>query len=444
MKLIVLASLLTASHAYADNFCKSHTALKSGSVDEIERAKLVDEALCKSSRLEPYYFDGVELTEVERFAHVTACLAHEPNGGGNRVAEFVAFCADDLAHFDDATAKAMLKKLGVGGYAIETVWNKHAPEWRTKLTELKTDAKWKPLLAAYHQGADAWGAAETKHHDDIVKARELQQSAERDPSAAKGCTATAAKLMQAYLGAAKPKTLEAVRGALADPLGFQIYSAFLACTAADQLGPAAWVLTEQPPAAGGMKTADYFEVEPVRGPRIAGALAANAELVKSKPSKEELKELSFFSKASLPKREDRLGAVGVANGGSIAGFKAETGTIAAIKPEQDGRVLVTFKTESVKYDTETCHPTKQIARIGLDGTIEYGQWCEVTGSETVKVTPHAVIIPKELAGGLKPGRVVSYFWKGGSFSKGPDQGAIHTIWKDAKKKEIVGWAGTSW
>lgn len=444
MKLLVVISVLTASHAYADKFCKSHPPVKTGSVDEVQRAKLVDDALCKSSKVAPYYFDGIELTEVERFAHVTACLANEPTQPLH-LTHFMAWCADDFAQYDDAAAKETMKKLGIANPRVEKAWDKNAPLWRAKVAELASNAKWKPLLAAYKQGADKWLAGARAHADDIAKARELQASAERDPAAAKGCTATAAKMMQGYLAAAKPKTLEALRGALADPLGYQIYAAMLACSAADELGPEAWVLTEQPSAMSKtIALADTFEVDPARGPRIAGALAVNAVLVKSKMSKQELRDMQFLSPGDAPKRDERLAAVRSANGDKLSGFQPDSGTVAAIKPDGDGRLLVTFKSETIKRDTETCKSTGEIERINADGTVQYRQWCQVTGSETEKVTPHAVIIAKELAAGLKPGTVVSYFWKGGSFSKGPDQGAIHTIWKDAKKKEIAGWAGTSW
>ena len=60
----------------------------------------------------PWWLDVETTTEQEKFAHATACLMKRPNVEPD-VATFIAWCADDVATFDEKKAMGMLKQLGL-------------------------------------------------------------------------------------------------------------------------------------------------------------------------------------------------------------------------------------------------------------------------------------------------------------------------------------------
>jgi hypothetical protein len=125
-------------------------------------------------------------------------------------------------------------------------------------------------------------------------------------------------------------------------------------------------------------------------------------------------------------------------------YSPARGTIAAIKPDKDGKLLVTFKTETIVRDIASCKATSQISRINSDGTVDYIQDCHVSGQEKEKVTPHPIFVAKAWAAGLKPGKMISYFFSGNSMGTKVTDGTVAMIWTDAKRTAITGWAGLSW
>jgi hypothetical protein len=429
--LILLLVFGSATAQAAPELCRSKPSKSDG------RAMAVHELLCGSGgRVDgELALDVPDATELERFANATHCVGLRPNMDSD-VLVFVTWCVDDVAAFDDAHAHRMLDKLGFPkSMRVAADWD-HAPAWRAKMKELAADPTWKTLIEARNKGAEAWAAAVKANEDVYKQSRELR-----------ACTAgnapKALQLLQQYLAKSKPTTLDAVRTALEDPVGYEVYYAVLACMAADEQGGEAFVLAFQPPQwEGGMSSADDFKVSPQAGPHLAGAAAMAVELVKLQKTDERFAHLN--SPVRLPSHKELIEPVYRANPKGVSHFHPARGTIAALAPQKDGRQLVTFKTETIVRDVGTCTTTNKINRINADGTIEYWQDCKVTGQEKEKVTPHAIYVAKDLAAGLKPGRMVSYFWQGGSFDKGPSDGTIHTIWADAKRKAIAGWAGTSW
>ena len=426
----MLATAATA-RAGSRDFCQTSPDPAAG-----ERAAAVHDVVCKGGTTKPWLLDVPDPTELEIFANATECAGLRPEVESD-AGHFLAWCLDDFAKIDDARAKKLVDQLGIARRREGSDWLENAPKWRKKLAELAANPRWKPLFEARAKGVSDWNSALAANRPLYDQAVELRTGATA------GCTAKALQLLTQFLAKTKPATLDAVRTALADPVGYEIYTTALACSAAEGLGGEAFVLMNQPPQwEGGMSSADDFKVGWQYGPRVAATVAVETELAKLAKTDAKLARLHVH--AATPTREERNEPLVRANPDGVSGYHPARGTIAAMKPQSDGRVLVTFKTETLVHDVGECHKTNQIWRIDADGTVEYWQDCKVTGQEKERVTPHAIYVHKDLTAGLKVGRMVSYFWHGGAYDKNPTDGTIHTIWADAKRKAITGWAGTSW
>jgi hypothetical protein len=393
-------------------------------------------ATAHAGRHETQEFDVAEPSDAERGAHVASCLAghFDTPHSEQVVAEIYASCARDIEALQldklDKTTRTRGKR------SFDQI-----DAWKKKRAELEADKNWKRLFDAYDAGYDAWLESAKAHADVLAGAAELQRAVDGDAEQAKGCSAKAATLVGAQLAAVKPKTLDEVRKALEDPITYPAYRALIACTVVDKLGAQAAAMTSKP---GYDKNSTLgFRVEPVHGPRAAGAAAANAALAKILADNPKF-GLRSFGRGGSSWREDIEMPAHLAVTGTHP-YQTD-GTVATVKPQKDGKVLVTFKTETLVHDTETCVDTKTIQRIDANGDIEYQRDCRVTGTEKEKVTPLPIFVDAAFAAGVKPGRLVTYVWTGGSFDKPGTQepGAIMMIWTDAKKKTLAGWGGFAW
>jgi hypothetical protein len=427
--IVVVLILSLYDTVRAENFCQSHKPPTSGPREGRMRAKAVYAALCEASD-ESWWLDVETATEQEKFAHATACLMSRP-AVDDDVATFIAWCADDAATFDENKGMAMLKQLGLDRTRAATSWSS-AAAWQKKTNQLANDPRWRPILEAAAQGRAGWHASVDADRELFAQASELAAKAEP------GCTVKASDLMAQYLAKQKPKTLDALRAALETPVGFRLYWTMYECAGIDADGPETHVMYYAPPRWQGT-SADELRIDPARGPRAAAALAVDLALEKSSDRK--LSRLRVRTTGGLD-RDMRREPEWLTN--KTVHYEQAAGTIAAIKPEKDGKVLLTFKTETLVHDVGTCKSTREIARINSDGTVEYVQDCHVSGQEKERVTPHAVRIGKPWAAKLKVGKMISYFYQSAASDKEASDGAVSLIWTDAKRTALSGWAGLGW
>jgi hypothetical protein len=430
-----ITGLIGTAAAGPRNVCGDLKAASSGGGETAERAKAAEKALC-SGIDDPdtiWSLDVAEPTDTERAALVGYGLLNGGGFGSSELNSIGVLIGVALLDTDQFALDKLDPDLRNG--RMKQAFDK-LDKWKKKRAELEADKRWKQILAAYAAGNKAWFDATKAHQDELAKARELHEAA-RTADTANGCTAKAYALIAPLLAAARPDSVDKLRDTLEGYVVSPAYRALTECAVAEKLKGTITGLTSQP-GYDGSKTSN-FRIDSIPGPRAAGIKAANEAIAKI------LKEDSQFPLHSAGTGPSWGNGQQMLMMNSQFPYQTDA-TVASVKPNKDGKVVVSFKTETRDQPTFACKDTKQIQRILNTGNIEYVQDCKQTGVVKLKNTPLPIAVGAPFAAGLKPGTFVTYVWLGGPYDKAPtvEDGSIIFKWEGPKKKKLTGWGGFAW
>lgn len=290
----------------------------------------------------------------------------------------------------DPTLKALLFDAGEAGW---TGWEKDY-------------ATWQPAM-------DAAAAYEATFYGD-------------DQRAKKGCSSALHANLARFVAAGKVTTGEDASKLLRTPVGYVLAETLLACDVREELWQQA------------ARDAEMFRVQRVqRGPRLAAWWAVFDAL--QQIDADHARYPIQLTDLGLPPKSPLVAQVSGAWANKLSLDTDATGEIKAVT-KSDGGVLVTFKRVTYQEVEDTCTQTNRIDGIDGNGAFIYHQSCTITGHHTVDATPEPVLVPADLAAGLRPGQLAT-------FNRDRPDGAKYfhglptEVWTDKNKKTLVVWNG---
>ena len=291
-------------------------------------------------------------------------------------------------------------------------------------TELEKQAGSDPALRAVLIDAPAkawaeWQAGYQAHRAEVDAARAYEEVwFGNSKSAKRGCLAKAQASFASYVRSKPWQSVDEMAALATDPIGGILAEYLRQCLVAegDAQGEA-------------MITALIASGMPRRGPRFAVAIGMRAALAEVMSDRERFAIQPDF--LDIPMGGDVVGS------GFSYRMRADySGVVSKVEPKGD-RVIVSFKAERWSEDERECIETNKIIGWRPDGTPMYRQNCRYTGKKVQRESQaYAFHLPKELAGGIKPGVFVEYS-TGSEYTDKIFNGVAVHVWADNQKKKLV-------
>ena len=263
-------------------------------------------------------------------------------------------------------------------------------------TALEKQAASDPALRAVLIDAPAkawkeWQAGYQAHRAEVDAARAYEEVwFGNSKSAKRGCLAKAQESFASYVRSKPWQSVDDMAAIATDPIGGILAEYLRQCLVAegDAQGEA-------------MITALIGSGMPRRGPRFAVAIGMRAALAEVMSDRERFAIQPDF--IDIPMGGDVVGS------GFSYRMRADySGVVSKVEPKGD-RLIVSFKAERWSEDERECIETNKIIGWRPDGTPMYRQNCRYTGKKVQRESQaYAFHLPKELAGGIKPGVFVEY------------------------------------
>lgn len=375
--------------------------------------------------------DGEPASEVGHVAYVEQCLDYSykrdfPDPEYDSAQRGYAKCGVDARRLDKTRFENELAEMKISEASRQAARETFArakliSDQLTTAFKAKTDPAWKQILfdapeKAFTDWQDA--AAKWRTELDAVLAFEAKYYSP-SKSATAGCGPALRAGWVKYLRAAKPKDAkQAEHVATYDPIGYLLASRLLACDHRE----------------GRSLLAAYegtllSHARRHRGPRRAAQWAA-VEAINDVQKDREKFPLSASSIA--PGGDPMYGPV--SNVGNKIGYGENAyAEIKSVK-KRSGGTLITFKTVKYQVDITTCTNTNRLRSVSSDGTLYWEQNCKSGGTEWRTSTEAPMLVPDEVAAGLKP----SMF---GTFrpdtATDPRGGFPTEIYTDKSKKQLA-------
>jgi hypothetical protein len=279
-----------------------------------------------------------------------------------------------------------------------------------------------PKLAAfYYKVPDrAFSLGEKANREGaeyIAAARDLEARAAKGPAQVAGCFEPLRALVLSRLKKARVATLDKIRYELRGPVGYQLSRALESCASFDGQRLLAQLVNAQ------LAGADDY-----RGPRTMVYWFLRDHLEKLGVDRTALpvpiEELER-ARVAIPRAPVR----------SAAGAPPhEFSGLVKQATEQSGAVRIEFQTLSRKVEQQVCEDTSKVHSIRADGTIVYHKKCGTPKMVTERLTPDPVLVAREHAAAIAPGRAVQMFCE---IAGAPRRCVPVAVWKDKNRTALA-------
>ena len=342
-----------------------------------------------------------------------------------------ALCGAELRRLDRAALDSELQAAKVSAAArtearlalrrIETV---AAGLEKYLAPRIKSDPQ---LAAFYYKVPDrAFGLglkANREGGEDIAAVRDYEARAAKGPAQVTGCFEPLRARLLSRLKKARVASLDKIRYELRGPVGYQVSRALESCASFDGQRLFAQLIGRT------LEGADDY-----RGPRTMVYWFLRDQLEKMGKDRTDLpvpaEELDR-ARIAVPRPPIRS-APGTPPHEFFGLVKKTT--------EQGGAVKIEFQTISRKVEQQSCQDTKKVHSIQRDGTVVYHKKCGKPKMVTERTTPDPVLVPREHAAALAPGRGVQMFC---DISGKPQTCVPVAVWKDKKGKRLAAALGAA-